>query len=356
MDISIGAFSVHADFLTILFFAGIILFIYFRIRAKRKAKQEQSKNETYSFNEIHKINTPNTVAVLNVKGPILTDSSSAPAFLRKSVSFGDEIHDALLGLAKNPCVSTVIIHFNTPGGTISGSQAIADGISLCGQKKATWAHVTDLSASGGVLAMVTAQHISAEESALIGSIGVIGPTVFHYDDVASLGGGFLGTQVVAKKITAKVFSSGKGKTLGNPYAPRDIEAEDKFQEIFDKAYEKFRRHVEKNREKITSATLQEIGARIFDARTAKELGLIDFIAKFQMVKQSVADAITKLDPEKKPCHFVEIKRTPKDNFSLLFSELFLGTIYAFGGNPLRCLRAVFEQETIHALWDERILR
>ncbi|MDP3725974.1 MAG: S49 family peptidase [bacterium] len=344
------------SFLTILFFACIVFFICFKIRAKRKAKQEQSKNKTYSFDEIHKIRAPNTIAILHVTGPILTEPSSVPAFLRQSVSFGDEIHDALLDLAANSCVQAVILRFNTPGGTISGSQAIADGISLCGQKKATWAHVIDLSASGGVLAMVTAHNISAEENALIGSIGVIGPTVFKYDDVTSLGGGFLGTHVVAQKITSRVFSSGKGKAFGNPHAPRDTEAEDKLQEVLDKACEQFRRHVEQNREEINPATLREIGAHIFNARTAKELGLIDFIFKLQAVKQLIAENITKADPEKRPCHFVEIKRKPRDNFSLLFSELFSGMIYAFGGNPLRGLRVVFEREPVHMLGDERILR
>src|SRR3989344_7284833 len=130
MDIVIGSFSVSVSFFTIVLFLAIVCFVVFKVHSKQKEKRELSKNpknKIYSFDEVHKIDTPNTIAIVNVKGTILTERSSAPIFLRGAVSFGDEVFDPLAKLAENSCVSAVIIHLTTPGGTIAGSQAIADG-------------------------------------------------------------------------------------------------------------------------------------------------------------------------------------------------------------------------------------
>jgi protease-4 len=76
----------------------------------------------------------------------------------------------------------VILRINSPGGTVSGSEALFIALRKLAAKKPVVAFVDGLAASGGYIAAIGADHIVARRTAIVGSIGVL----FQYPDVVRL--------------------------------------------------------------------------------------------------------------------------------------------------------------------------
>ncbi len=67
----------------------------------------------------------------------------------------------------------VIVHVNSPGGTTAGSQQLYDSLRALQAKKPTVVVVDGLAASGAYIAALSCDHIIAEDTSLVGSIGVL---------------------------------------------------------------------------------------------------------------------------------------------------------------------------------------
>ena len=67
----------------------------------------------------------------------------------------------------------VIVHINSPGGTTSGSEELFSALSRLKEKKPMVVVVDGLAASGGYITAIAADHIVAQETSLVGSIGVL---------------------------------------------------------------------------------------------------------------------------------------------------------------------------------------
>jgi protease IV len=70
-------------------------------------------------------------------------------------------------------VKAVIVQIDSPGGTVSGSEAIYLALRQLASEKPTAAVVTGLAASGGYIAAAAADRIVAQQTSLVGSIGVL---------------------------------------------------------------------------------------------------------------------------------------------------------------------------------------
>ena len=106
----------------------------------------------------------------------------------------------------------VIVHINSPGGTVAGSEQLYDSLMRLKAKKPLVVVVDGLAASGGYIAAMASDHIVAQQSALVGSIGVI----FQYPNVAEL----------LKTIGVKVeeIKSSPLKAAPNGFEPTSPEA------------------------------------------------------------------------------------------------------------------------------------
>ena len=131
--------------------------------------------------------------VVRVDGVILGEKIDEPLF-SGGYAYGYEIRRTLQDAAKEDDIRGVILWMSTPGGTIYGSRAIADGVA---EYQATTgnpvlAYVSGLSASGGMYAMSGADVILADHGSMVGSIGVIFGPFTYYDGVVATEGGILG--------------------------------------------------------------------------------------------------------------------------------------------------------------------
>ena len=103
---------------------------------------------------------------------------------------------ALDRLANTTLARAVIVHVDSPGGTTAGSEQLFDALSRLREKKPMVVVVDSLAASGGYITALAADHIVAQQTSLVGSIGVL----FQYPNVSDLLGK-IGVKVESVKST-----------------------------------------------------------------------------------------------------------------------------------------------------------
>jgi protease-4 len=170
--------------------------------------------------------------------------------------------EALERLEKSSAAA-VIVHINSPGGTTAGSEQLYDALTRLRAKKPVVVVVEGLAASGGYIAALAADRIIAQQSSLVGSIGVL----FQIPNVYEL------LKTVGVKI--EEVKSSPLKAAPNGYEPTSPEARAALDALVKDSYAWFRDLV-KTRRAMDEETLQTVAdGRVFTGRQAVGLKLID---------------------------------------------------------------------------------
>lgn len=257
--------------------------------------------------EVESPTTPRTVvageagadirlAAVPVTGLILGEDRNGTDSLFGAIdaTYGYTIKEELEALADVRSIDGIVLEIDSPGGTIFGSRAIADGVAAYREKsggKPVIAFVGGISASGGMYAMAGADEIYADHGTLIGSIGVIFGPFERYNDVTAIDGGLLGGGVTTEGgIEVEFLTAGRSKDLGNPYRPMTPEERAVLQEGLDQAYDEFVGHVADGRDLTPAEIETKLGALLFGEQQALANGLIDGIADRDAAYRLAAEA------------------------------------------------------------------
>ena len=93
---------------------------------------------------------------------------------------GDQERVRQLDLLGNSALArAVIVHVDSPGGTTAGSEQLFNSLARLRDKKPLVVVVDSMAASGGYITALAADHIVAQQTSLVGSIGVL----FQYPNV-----------------------------------------------------------------------------------------------------------------------------------------------------------------------------
>lgn len=232
--------------------------------------------------------------IVDVKGVIMGDPaglSGLEALFTEGLTYGYQVKEQLMRAADENKVAGVVLTVDSPGGTIFGSQAIADGVLY--YKRATGkpvvTYVAGMAASGGFWSAIASDEVIADHGTSVGSIGVIfGPFKYYDKVVEEDGGAFLGGVVTQGGIETTYITAGRSKDIGNPYRKLTEQEIAQLQASVNDSYEKFVEHVSERR-KITPEKIRtEIGAMIFSETQAQKLGLIDKIGSKHAAYAEVA--------------------------------------------------------------------
>ncbi len=216
------------------------------------------------------------ILVVNIEGVILSHPprQSDGFFGVSDVAYGYEIKQTLLDAAENEAVTAVMLHVTTPGGSISGSNAIHEGVlALKEVEKLVVTYVDGVSASGGVWATAATDAIFADHGSVVGSVGVLGPALIEYVEPMALGGLFYGVET-AGGVKLHVSSAGTGKDLGNPFRAPTEQEKARLEAIVDEYYEDFLVHMADQRGMDRARLESEFGASVFANRAAEAAGFI----------------------------------------------------------------------------------
>ena len=191
--------------------------------------------------------TTGSIARVKIDGLIRSDSERVEALERLEKSRA----------------AAVIVHINSPGGTTAGSEQLYDSLMRLKAKKPLVVVVEGLAASGGYITAIAADHIVAQETSLVGSIGVL----FQYPNVTDLMR-TIGVRVEENK-------SSPLKAAPNGFEPTSPEARAAIDALVKDSYAWFRSLV-KERRGMDDAQIEKVAdGRVFTGRQAVELKLID---------------------------------------------------------------------------------
>ena len=170
--------------------------------------------------------------------------------------------EALARLGKSRA-RAVIVHIDSPGGTTAGSEQLYGALRELQSKKPMVVVVDGLAASGAYIAALSAEHIVAQETSLVGSIGVL----FQYPNFTD----------VLKTIGIKVeeVKSSPLKAAPNGFEPTSPEARAAIEAVVLDSYAWFKGLV-KDRRKMDDPLLAQVSdGRVFTGRQAVGLKLVD---------------------------------------------------------------------------------
>ena len=170
--------------------------------------------------------------------------------------------EALDRLAKSSA-RAVIEHIDSPGGTTAGSEQLYDSLRQLQAKKPMVVVIDGLAASGAYIAALSSDYVVAQDTSLVGSIGVL----FQYPNFTE----------VLKTIGIKVeeVKSSPLKAAPNGFEPTSPEARAAIEAIVLDSYGWFKGLV-KDRRRLDDAQLAKVAdGRVFTGRQAVALKLID---------------------------------------------------------------------------------
>ncbi len=186
---------------------------------------------------------------------------------------GDQRTIDLLESVGKGRAQAVIVQVDSPGGTVSGSERLFNALRELSAKKPTVALVRGLAASGGYLAAMGAERIVAQETSIVGSIGVL----FQFPNVTRL--------LDTVGVRMETVKSAPLKASPSPFEQTTPAAEAAIQSLVTSNFDWFRRLVADRRGLSGDALKEVTDGRVFTGQQALGLRLVDEIGG---EKQAVA--------------------------------------------------------------------
>lgn len=196
------------------------------------------------------------------RGALTTSGSIARIHIDGLIRSDNDRVEALERL-ENSQAPAVIVHINSPGGTTAGSEQLYDALTRLKAKKPMVVVVEGLAASGGYIAALASDHIVAQQSSLVGSIGVL----FQFPNFTGL--------LKTVGVQVEEVKSSPLKAAPNGFEPTSPEARAALDALVKDSYAWFRDLV-KQRRGMDDDLLQKVAdGRVFTGRQSVDLKLID---------------------------------------------------------------------------------
>ncbi len=184
----------------------------------------------------------------------------------------EEIIKKAFSIKKAPAVA---ISINSPGGSPVQSHLIHDQIRSLAKKnkKKVLIFAEDVAASGGYLIACSGDEIYANQSSIIGSIGVIYSSFGFTELISKIG------------VQRRVYTAGKNKSTLDPFMEEKKEDIDRLKNIQLDLHKDFIEVVENSRSNKLKkdSGIELFSGEFWSGRKAKELGLIDGIGNAEKV-------------------------------------------------------------------------
>src|SRR5258706_3532935 len=208
--------------------------------------------------------TVGVVATPGGRGALTTSGSIARVHIDGLIRSDNNRVEALERLEKSSATA-VVVHINSPGGTTAGSEQLYDALTRLKAKKPMVVVVEGLAASGGYIAALASDHIVAQQSSLVGSIGVL----FQFPNFTGL--------MKTVGVQVEEVKSSPLQAAPNSFDPTSPEARAALEALVKDSYGWFRGLVKERRSMDDSLLDKVADGRVFTGRQSVELKLVDQI-------------------------------------------------------------------------------
>lgn len=241
-------------------------------------------------------NKAQRIMVVNVDGLIANDDSN------------DYIAEKLDEALDDDTIKGVILHVNSPGGSVYASEKIAKKIEEVKEKNIpVYSVMQELAASGGYYISAPCDKIYASNETFTGSIGVIMQSY-------SLEGLFEKYGIKEQNI-----KTGKMKDAGSTGRDMDKEEKEYFQGLVDSAFSRFVKVVADGRDMSEDEVRKLADGRVYDGSQAVKNGLVDEIGDLDDAVADITEKGELFDP------MVVEKNELANSFSKYFPEFSTNT-------------------------------
>ncbi len=177
----------------------------------------------------------------------------------------EKLSKAIYDLTKDDNVKGMVLRVNSPGGSAFGSEQIWKAVQdFKAAGKPVAVSMGDYAASGGYYISCGADRIFAERTTITGSIGIFG-VIPSYNELIE-------NKLGVHMASVKTNENGDMATMGKKLTPAQLAA---LQNMVNEGYELFTKRCADGRH-VTQDSIKQIAeGRVWDAITAKQIGLVD---------------------------------------------------------------------------------
>jgi signal peptide peptidase SppA len=210
------------------------------------------------------------IAVISVFGVLAQRTSMMDELCGSGGTSVERAAASFRSALSDPAVASIVLNFDSPGGSVYGIQAFADEIFKARGQKPIVAQVNSLAASAAYWLATAADEIVVTPGGEVGSIGVYG---LHRD---------VSKAAEQQGVKFTLISAGKYKTEGNQFEPLSEEAMAAAQSMVDSYYSDFTSAVARGRGVSASDVVNGFGeGRTVKDKQAVKLGMADRVAPIE---------------------------------------------------------------------------
>ncbi len=199
------------------------------------------------------------IAIVYAEGEIVDGSGNDDGYL-----YGDKTARMLRQIRQDDSISAVVLRVNSPGGSVTASEAILRELRLIHKDKPVIVSMGTVAASGGYWISTASDRIFAEPATITGSIGVFGMFV-----------NFQGLATDKLGLTFDTVKTGRFADAATVIRPKTEAELAIFQASVDWVYDQFIGKVSDAR-KLDRKTVEEIAqGRVWSGSEALKLKLVD---------------------------------------------------------------------------------
>lgn len=215
------------------------------------------------------------VAIVRVEGVILSGDPPTDPFGTPSGAYSGVVRNHLKQAEDDPNVKAIVLHVNSPGGSVVGSDEIYQQV--LAMTKPIVVSMGELAASGGYYVSAPADEIFANSGTLTGSIGVISQFIH------------IGGLLEEYGVEVTTIKSGEFKDIGSMFRSMSDEEQAAWQAIIDETYAEFVKIVADGRGLSVEDVKEIADGSIYTGRQAMELGLVDKLGNQSAAIQRAAE-------------------------------------------------------------------
>ncbi len=221
----------------------------------------------------------NGVAIINIRGPLINAETDMTAYF--GVSTYPAIREALVYAANDPAVSQVILDIESGGGSVAGCNDCATLIANVNRLKPVTTFTGGLCCSAAYWLGSSGDAMYADQTAIVGSVGVITTHVSYADALKADG------------LQVTVIRAGDNKMLGHPAEPLSDKARAQIQGQMNTVYDIFTGVISANTGLPMSKRDAWANGNVFLGVDAVDVGLITDVSTADKVYSQVAVAVDK---------------------------------------------------------------
>jgi serine protease SohB len=209
---------------------------------------------------------------------------------RRGLTFA-KLEHAIEAAFRPTRLAAVALAINSPGGSPVQSRLIHAAVRRAAVKKnvPVFAFIEDVGASGGYILALAADEIYADDSSIVGSIGVIAATFGFQDAISRLG------------IERRIHTAGESKSQLDPFKREDPQDVERLQRILEDMHQQFIALVRERRGTKLYSDSDIFTGAFWTAGQAKARGLIDgtaHLSEFLKARFGEDVRVRRIAPEK----------------------------------------------------------